>query len=576
MRILLILLQLLILTGLSFSQVNQKMLAKIFVDSPDEIARLDDLRLDFASSRIEEYAWVVVSWAEVDEIESRGFKVEIVQYAADVAEVDPEYHDNSEILDLIDSLATAHPDITVLSTIGFSQVEGRPIMMMKISDNPGLDEDEPELLYDGLHHAREPVGMESCLVLMRHLLENYGIDSVVTDWVNSTEIWIIPNVNPDGWGYVVDGQLVDPWWRKNKRDNDNSGTFNPDFDGVDLNRNYDFNWVVGGSGDPTSWVYRGPFPFSESEVRPKRDLALNRRFIFSLSYHSFGEVILYSWSDFPDPPDQDLIQEVADSVASRIPRFAGPGSYASQPSNCQNGFSRCWMYVVAGTIEYTVETADQFVPSGVDGLQIAQDNLSGALYLLDRVRGPGLTGHVTDSLTADPLPATIRILEHDDPVLSPRSCDSTYGRYYRPLQPDNYTMEVSMDGYITKTFNSVEVTPGAWTKLDVQLAPIGVSVSSSDYKTPERVFLGLNHPNPFNPSTVIEYHLTSSSNVTLSIYDLLGREVRTLVNETKNAGVHKVTWDAKNNDGQAVSSGVYVYRLQAGAFVRSNKMLLLK
>lgn len=85
-----------------------------------------------------------------------------------------------------------------------------------------------------------------------------------------------------------------------------------------------------------------------------------------------------------------------------------------------------------------------------------------------------------------------------------------------------------------------------------------------------------NYPNPFNPLTVIKYQLPVNSEVLLKIYNVLGQEVRTLVAEYQSAGYKQVMWDGKNNHGDAVPSGIYIYRLVAGHFVKSNKMMLIK
>ncbi len=85
-----------------------------------------------------------------------------------------------------------------------------------------------------------------------------------------------------------------------------------------------------------------------------------------------------------------------------------------------------------------------------------------------------------------------------------------------------------------------------------------------------------NYPNPFNPSTVIRYQLAVNSLVTIKIYNMLGQEVRTLVNENQSAGFRQVMWDGMNNHGIAVPSGLYICRIVAGNFIKSNKMLLIK
>jgi len=134
---------------------------------------------------------------------------------------------------------------------------------------------------------------------------------------------------------------------------------------VDLNRNYDFNWDQGGgSGDPSSWVYRGPQPFSESETRAIRDLATgDHRFIFSISYHSFGEVVIWPW-EWPghSAPDADVAGEVAQEMASRITRRSGFGNYDEVQGIPDAGYSDVWMYGVSGSIDFTVETCNEFIP----------------------------------------------------------------------------------------------------------------------------------------------------------------------------------------------------------------------
>lgn len=98
-----------------------------------------------------------------------------------------------------------------------------------------------------------------------------------------------------------------------------------------------------------------------------------------------------------------------------------------------------------------------------------------------------------------------------------------------------------------------------------------------DYKiVPNSYTLDQNYPNPFNPSTTIRYGVKSEGRVVIKVYNLLGQEVRTLVNEFKPAGVFRTVWDGRNNAGQAVATGVYVYRMQAGGIVKSRKMLFVK
>jgi hypothetical protein len=93
---------------------------------------------------------------------------------------------------------------------------------------------------------------------------------------------------------------------------------------------------------------------------------------------------------------------------------------------------------------------------------------------------------------------------------------------------------------------------------------------------PEAFGLDQNYPNPFNPTTVIRYQLPQNRNVLLKVFDILGQEVKVLVNEAQQAGSYQIQWDGTNATGARVSSGVYFYRIQAGDFVNTKKMLLLK
>ena len=105
----------------------------------------------------------------------------------------------------------------------------------------------------------------------------------------------------------------------------------------------------------------------------------------------------------------------------------------------------------------------------------------------------------------------------------------------------------------------------------VQGLGIPTSVASSSESIPDEFTLSQNYPNPFNPSTKINYQLTDVSCVSLKVFDVLGREVATLVNEQLKPGSYETTFDASR-----LASGVYLYRLQAGDFVQTRKLVLMK
>ncbi|MFM7822753.1 MAG: M14 family metallopeptidase, partial [Bacteroidota bacterium] len=205
------------------------------------------------------------------------------------------YFTYQEMLDNLDQMANLYPNLITLKAPlpGGTTIEGRPVYMVKISDNPNVDESEPEMLYTAVHHAREPGGMSQLIFYMWYLLENQATNPEVAAIIANTELYFIPCLNPDGYLY---NEFTDPQggglWRKNRRDNLN-GSF-----GVDLNRNYGYNWGFddqGSSPDGFSETHRGNSPFSEPETQLIRDFVNSRQFKIALNYHTYGNLLIYPW-----------------------------------------------------------------------------------------------------------------------------------------------------------------------------------------------------------------------------------------------------------------------------------------
>ncbi len=492
------------------------------------------------------------------------------------AEIPPRYHTYDEVAAELDSLAEAYPELTKLVPIGVSTEDGLTIWALKVSDRAGFEEDEPAVLYNGIHHAEELLGAEICMYMAKDLLTRYGADPKVTSWVNNTEIWLVPILNPDGHRIVFEGLEI---WRKNKRDNNSNGVFDPDSDGVDLNRNYDFNWEFADSA-PSSSYYRGSSPFSERETQALCSLAYQERFVFNICYHSartgLGEVIYYPWRwEGQFSPDHPHIRQVADSVALLIVNDFGNGSYASIWGDANSPKARNWFYGVMGTFTFTVEVSTGCVPPGDMVDDICERNLVGAYYLLDRVQGSSVTGLVTDSITGLPLEAEVKVLEAYSPKLPPRMsdlCDD--GRYRRILVPGVYHLEVSKDGYWPEQARVV-VNPGEPTHLSFQLKPV----------VSESVSLG-SSPNPFNHETTVTFNIPleyARSMWSLRVYSLSGQMVHDLSQQWSPlltpprpwAGRGSVEWDATDSDGRRVADGVYLCLLRNGNLSKACKLVLL-
>ncbi len=205
----------------------------------------------------------------------------------------------AQMLDILDSMALLYPNlITVKQPIDPTQsIEGRDIFYVKISDNPNVSEPEPQVLYTAVHHAREPESLSQLIYYMWYLLENYSTDPDIQALVDNTEMYFVPCVNPDGYIY---NETTDPngggLWRKNRRDN-LDGEW-----GVDLNRNYAFNWGYDDTGSSPATMddtYRGTAPFSEPETQAVQNFVNAHQFKLTLNYHTYGDHNIVPWGFIP-------------------------------------------------------------------------------------------------------------------------------------------------------------------------------------------------------------------------------------------------------------------------------------
>lgn len=143
--------------------------------------------------------------------------------------------------------------------------------------------------------------------------------------------------------------------------------------------------------------------------------------------------------------------------------------------------------------------------------------------------------------------------------------------YGPPDVPDSAIITVQ----IVNTVGGL-TTVGSFFLLDDLLLESGTAIGDDVNLLPEKFVLEQNYPNPFNPSTTINYYLPTGENIELAIYNLAGQKVKTLVNAKQSAGVHQIRWDGRNDSGELAASGVYIYRLRAGAEVLTRKMVMLR
>ena len=388
--------------------------------------------------------------------------------------LDPEYKTPAETEALVMQFHNDFPAITDLVSIG-QTLEGREMWALKISDNPAVDEDEPVVLYNGQHHAREVMTVEIMLDAIEYLCTNYGTDPQVTNWVNNLEIWIVPQVNLDGIDYVFSTYYD---WRKDRH---TPPAGYSDY-GIDPNRNYPAFWGAcnGSSGTPSSDTYRGQYPGESNCVQNMIDFATIIRPVFDISFHSYSELVIYPYGcDGSYTPDQDALSAVGHTMAGMIETDSGSMGY--EPGTCweilydTDGGDIDWYYADLGTFAYVIE-----VNSSSQGFQPSWSWRDGTClrlrpawqYLLNRIDGPGITGHIMDACTGTPIENAIVNIQ-EIPLTADESdrTSDNFGRFFRVLTPGDYHLSVTAPGYspaiIPFTVGSTRIDQ------DIQLVPDG-------------------------------------------------------------------------------------------------------
>jgi len=371
-----------------------------------------------------------------------------------------QYHTFAEIEQILQTTATNYPGITHLTSIGKSY-QNRDLWCLEISDNPGVDEEEPGVFFMGLHHAREWPTVEICLTIINRLTSQYASNTTIQQIVNNRRIWIVPCMNPDGYYYCHD-QSHD--WRKNRH-------FFPQYGstGVDLNRNYAGSsdgtalgsWGTAGNSaathNPWQEVYCGPGPLSENETNAIAQMFLTNDICASITWHTYSELVMWPWGYATNAraPDATYLTSVGQGIASRITQQDGTGTYNPRQSSYlypTTGDTTDWAYgyshYVLGknTFAYTIEACQDFHPPAGALDQICNENFEGAFYLLEEAE-------TINELTPRVLPPAINNIP-DDP-------DGDYTISWEeqnPLaHPDMFQLD-ELTGFTTVTDDAEQAT----------------------------------------------------------------------------------------------------------------------
>ncbi|MBI4860053.1 MAG: zinc carboxypeptidase [Candidatus Riflebacteria bacterium] len=285
------------------------------------------------------------------------------------------YHTLAEVKAELDGTVAAYPQLAKLTTIGKS-IEGRDIWAIRIGSTTD-DGKKPAFLFTGLTHSREWISVEVIMGFISTLTTRYASDPEVKALVDGREIWIVPVVNPDGLSH---SQTQYQMWRKNRRKNADN-TY-----GVDLNRNYGYKWGgEGASPNPSSDTYRGTGPFSEPCTQAIRDIAKAKKVVTALSFHSYSELILWPWGYTADPTPDAAVFELHGRKMAEISGYTPEQSIELYATT---GDFDDYMYGELGSLVYTIELGQEFIPDEPLVAGIVEKNVRCCLYLLKAAADP--------------------------------------------------------------------------------------------------------------------------------------------------------------------------------------------
>lgn len=460
------------------------------------------------SSVKKDEVFITLNSSTVDWFLSRGYKYHIeeisdnkgVTTAMSVSQAMEwdSYPSYTQYDSIMRSFHNNYPSLCRLDTIGTS-IDGRQVLVLKISDNVAVDETEPDVFYTSTMHGDETGGFVLMLRLCDYLLQNYGTSDQVTDMVNNLEIWINPLANPDG--TYTSGNTITYPTRANA-------------EGKDLNRNF-------------------PDPFDPGIVPPRENIdmiAFMRRhhFVISANFHAGAEVVNYPWDRWLSKyhADNDWFDHISRAYADTVHVYSGP----SYMNFMDNGVTRgaVWYIVYGGRQDFvTWELQGREVTIELDDIKqtpaaqlelLWQNNYRSLLGYLENAMF-GIHGLVRDAVTGVPVPARIAIAGYDKDSSHIYS-DTLTGTFTRFLLPGTWNLSVSAIGYRDTVVTDVVITDRQQTSLVIDLQSYETVIDTVD---PDFSVL---YPNP--ASTYIHCKLPEKicGSLSISILNLYGIKVK--------------------------------------------------
>ena len=404
-------------------------------------------------------------------------------------------------VEMMYAFESEYPNLCSVSSIGTS-VDGRELLVAKITDSLTVQENEPHLLYTSSMHGDEIAGFPLSLRLIDYLLSNYETDERIAHIVNNVELWINPLANPDG-AYTNNNNTVF-----------NARRYNANW--VDLNRNYP---------DPEDGPHSDGNQY-QPETEAFMAFADSVGFDISSNFHGGAEVANYPWDTWATyPADYDWWLHVMNEYAGFAQDNSENAYFTSYDNGITNGYD--WYEVNGGRQDYmnyfhhcrefTLEISQDKTPAGDDLPYYWDANYNSFLAYIEQSIY-GVHGIVTDSLTGEPLLAEVFIASHDMDNSHVYS-NLPIGDYHRYLLTGNYTLIFSAEGYISKSV-SVDVSNNQTAVLDVQLL-------SNNLRIKENLAVNL-HLFPQPASSYITVTNLPETTSTVYILDALGKRLRTI------------------------------------------------
>lgn len=419
-----------------------KMLGSVFPEDMNAMMKeLSHLDIDVAGVDVEKKIIdVLLTDSDYITLKEMGLFVELMEVKGVSKGPDEKYKTPEEIATIVNDFHTNYPHLAQKKSIGKS-LEGRDIWAIKISDNVETKEDEPVILFNSMHHAREIMTPEVAIDIIEYLLTRYDQDPQVKAWVDNNEIWVLPMFNVDGNNMMW---TKDKWWRKNTR-----GGY-----GVDINRNYPLNWnkCSGSSGSQSSQQYRGAAAGSEPETQAMMKFVGDIKPVFNISYHSYSEIVIYPYGcDGERVATKEIVETIGREIGSKINYKAGT---AWELLYSVDGGDIDWMYDAYQVIPYVIE-----VNSRSQGFQPDYDqwrdktivrNRPGWQHLLNKLQESAIRGKI--ELNGEKV--VIEVITNGKKVQTYRVQDD--GSFHIVVKPGTYDLNIKFENGIAKT-KSVKV-----------------------------------------------------------------------------------------------------------------------